>query len=187
IAASRQMDKTSRVGELSKALQKVVQRVALNGELRIVDASGIGVSNPYSHADIADALEAAKVALKVQVVAEGPYGEEFRNLLVESLISKGYQASSESDGEFDVLVKAKVQMEDGGKSKMRGRTVHFARCMINIEIQNASTKRIIGSVSDSRKEGQSSLSEAKRRAVQRLAKKLSKKLGSKIDKAMSGG
>ncbi len=178
-------DKTGRLRKLSAALDSLVTREALNNELRIVDASGVGIPSNYSHADVAAALEGAVEALSVGVQADGPYADDFRGALVDALTKRGYKIADGNDG-LDVLVSAVIRMEDGGAGTGRAANMKFARGVIQIELKDVAAGKLIGSLSDSRKEGHRSREEAERRVVRELAKKLSTKVGGKIDDAMKG-
>jgi hypothetical protein len=177
-------DKAGKVRELSKALGTIVEREVLNGELRIVDYDGVGVPSVYSHIDVSAAFEAAVEALKVGVFAEGPYDGDFRTAIIEGLSKRGFKVTDgEADG-MDVLIKAVIRIEDGGKGSGPAASLHFARGVIQVEVKNASTSKVLGAFNESRKEGHRNLEEAERKAVRELAKKLVGQVGDKINTAM---
>lgn len=182
-------DRASKVRHLGRALDALVERQALNGELRIVDADGVGVPGALSHVDVAAALESAVQALRVGVQAEGAYEGDFRGALVEALTRRGYQVSEvdgASDGPLDVLIAATVRVEDAGAGSGGAAALHFARGVVQIELKNVATGKSIGAFNESRKEGHRSKDEAERRVVRQLGKTLSDKVGAKIDAAMKG-
>ena len=182
--SARRQDKAQRVRELKKALESLAERESLNGELRIVNASGVGMPGSYSHVDVVDAFEAAVDALKIGVVAEGPYDGDFRSALIEGLTKRGYKVTEGASDGMDVVVNAVIRMEDGGKGTGRRKSMHFARGVIQVEVKNGAQGKILGSMSESRKEGHRSKDEAERRAVRKLAKKLIQKVGAKIEATM---
>lgn len=184
---AKNSDAVSKLKELGKALDTLVQREAFNGELRIVDVNGVGMAGDYSHADVAAALEEAAVALRVGVKVEGNYDSDVRTALIEGLSKRGYQISeTDSEKGLDVVVSAKVRIEDGGAGAGAGAGMFFARGVIQIEVKNVAQGKVIAALDDNRKEGHRSKEEAERRAVRELAKKIVSKVGAKIDDAMKG-
>ena len=181
------VDKAQRVAELSKALGTLVERAALNAELRIVDLRGIGAPGQYSHADVVAAFEAALDALKVGVMATGAHDSEFRTSLIAGLKKRGYTVLEDgSDPSLDILLKAKITVEDGGKGSGKASKIHFARAVIEIEVTNVQAKKVIGAFTETRKDGSRNFAEAARQAVRRLVKKITMKVSPKIDSAMKG-
>lgn len=182
-------DKATQLRELARALEAIVEREVLNGELRIVDADGVGISGPYAHVDVAAAFEGVQQALRIGVKADGPYAEDFRGALVEGLTKRGYlvtDLSSGEDGELDVLIAATIRIEDGGKGTGSAASTHFARGVIQVEVKNVGQAKVIAAMNESRKEGHRSKDEAERRVVRQLGSQLVSKVGGKIDAAMKG-
>ncbi|MBC7792273.1 MAG: LPP20 family lipoprotein [Clostridia bacterium] len=181
-------DKATQLKELSRALDSMVQRESLNGELRIVDTDGVGVAGQFSHADVAAALETVQTSLKIGVAADGPYASDFRSAMIQGLTQRGYEVSEvESSGSgLDVLVTATIRMEDGGKGTGTANQIQFARGVVAVEVKNLSKGRTIASINQSRKEGHRSLDEAQRRVVRQLGQELVNQVGAKIDDAMKG-
>lgn len=188
MSAANTSDKATQLKELSRALDAMVQREALNGELRIVDTDGVGVAGQYSHADVAAALETVQTSLKIGVSAEGPFASDFRSAMVQGLTQRGYEVSEvEGKGsDLDVLVSATIRMEDGGKGTGSASQIQFARGVVQIEVKNLAKSRTIATMNESRKEGHRSLEEAQRRVVRQLGQELVGKVGAKIDDAMKG-
>jgi hypothetical protein len=181
------VDKAQRVAELSKALGTLIERAALNAELRIVDLRGIGAPGQYSHADVVAAFEAALDALKVGVMATGPHDSEFRTSLIAGLKKRGYTVLEDgSDPSLDILLNAKISVEDGGKGSGKASKIHFARAVIEIEVTNVQAQKVIGAFTETRKDGSRNFPEAARQAVRRLVKKITMKVSPKIDSAMKG-
>jgi hypothetical protein len=178
-------DKASRVRELAQALSAIVEREALNGELRIIDADGVGRPATLTHADVAAAFESAVEALKVGVQVSGPYDQDFRGALIDGLAQKGWKVSDGGADGMDVLVTATIRMEDGGAGSGRLADVRYARGVVQVEVKNVAAGKILGSFNESRKEGHKSKDEAERRAVRELAKKLVQQVGAKIENTMT--
>lgn len=184
LEAARKVDKAGRVAALAKALGGLREREVLNGELRIVDADGIGMSSSVSHVDVAAAFEAAVEALRVGVVANGPYADDFRGDLIEGLSRRGFKVSEGEAEDMDVLVTATIRMEDGGKGTGRMANTHFARGVIQVEIKNVAQGKVLASLDESKKDGSRTQEEAERRVVRALSKTLTNKVGARIEKAM---
>ncbi|MEE8408374.1 MAG: LPP20 family lipoprotein, partial [Myxococcota bacterium] len=187
--AGKQLDKASRADKASKlrylgrAMDAIVERVALNGELRIVEASGIGVAGPYSHVDVASALEEAQEALKVGVVVTGAYIKDFRTAFIESLAKRGYHILDDPKG-ADVLVEVTVRLEDEGEGRSAsGKAFFNVRAKVLVEITNPEKNEVITTLEASKKQGRRTKKEAELRAVRFLAKNVVKKVGAKIDNA----
>ena len=184
---SRRQDKTTRVATLAQALASIVQREALNGELRIVAADGVGLRGPYSHADVAEALDAAVEALNIGIKVEGPHRDDLRDALVQGLTKRGYKVSDAQDANLDVLVLATTRVDDAGQGTGRMKGKHFAVGVIQVDMKNMSTDKIFASFQESRKEGSRSRSEAERLAIRKLSLKVIKQIGSDIDAKIRGG
>lgn len=189
IENAAKMDKAGRVRELSRAMDAILSREAANSQLRILDLNGVGIGSPYAPADVSTALEAAMEALKVGVRADGPYDTDFRGALIQGLTSRGYKVtdlSQEAEGAMDVLVTATIRVEDGGAGTGTAASMRFARGVIQVEVKNVASNKILASFSESRKEGNRSKEEAERRAVRLLATKIVSEVGGKIDATMRG-
>ena len=186
--AAKTNDAQVQLKELSHALDLMVQRESLNGELRIVETDGIGVAGAYSHADVAAALENVQTALKIGVTADGPFASDFRSALVQGLTQRGYEVS-EVDGDgsgLNVLVSAVIRIEDAGKGTGSAAAISFARGVVQLDVKNVTKNRSIASFRQDRKEGHRSMEEAQRRVVRQLGQQLVDKVGQKIDDAMKG-
>jgi len=183
-------DKADRVRQLGRALDAILTHEALNGELRIVEVDGVGITGPYSDADVAAALETAVAALKIGVAANGPFASDFRAALVEGLTKRGYQVSDLDVGSaqsgLDVVVNATIRVEDIGAGSGAAAASHFARGVVQIELKNVASGKVVGQFNDSRKEGHRSFEEAQRRVVRQLGTKLVGEVGEKIDATMKG-
>lgn len=181
------VDKAQRVAELSRALNALVERAGLNAELRIVDVRGVGAAGQYSHADVVAAFEAALDALKVGVLAGGAHHTEFRTSLIAGLKRRGYTVvENAEDPALDILLRATIRVEDGGKGTGKASKIHFARAVIEIEVTNVQGQKVLGAFTETRKDGSRNYSEAARQAVRKLVKKITMKVSPQIDAAMKG-
>jgi hypothetical protein len=182
-------DAQSRLKELSRALDALAIREAMNNELRIIDFDGVGVPSPYAPADVAAALEETQSEMRVGVMADGPYADEFRSTIVESLTSQGYKIE-EIEGDdtsgFDVLVRAKIKMQDEGEGSGGASHLVFGRGIVMVDVKNVKQNKVIGSLKEERKEGGRNYETVGRRIVIQLSKKLAGPVGKKIDDAMKG-
>jgi hypothetical protein len=179
-------DPQNKLKELSRALDTLVQREALNNELRIIDFDGVGIPSPYAPYDISASLEAAQDQLHLGVKVEGQYADDFRTAIIEGLTKAGYKVEEGEGTAFDVLITAKVRLEDGGAGTDSAANLHFVRGVVLMELKNVSTGKIIGSFNENRKEGHRSQAEAERKAVRELGKRLAGLASKKIDAVMKG-
>ncbi len=179
-----QSKSTAKVRELGKALEVLRERVAYNAELRIVDPDGIGVSAQYSHVDVADAFNVAADALKIGILAQGPYADICRSALVEGLTKRGYKVTEGLADGMDVIVDVNITVEDGGKGSGRFARFAFARVVIIVEVKDPVNQKVLDSVRQTNKQGHRNREEAERRAVRGLAKKLVSTVSARVEKAM---
>ncbi|MBN1961966.1 MAG: LPP20 family lipoprotein [Deltaproteobacteria bacterium] len=186
ISRASDADAQARLKHLSRALDALRQREALNNELRLIDYDGVGISSQYAPYDVAAALEQTQEQLLISVVADGPNAEDFRNALVDSLTSQGYQITDGDGADANVLISANIRMEDGGKGTGSAAKLHFVRGVVMLTVKNVKSGKSIGSFKEYRKEGHRSAMEAERRVVRELAKKLAGSVGKKIDATMKG-
>lgn len=191
-------DKTSKVAALGRALSALIEREALNGELRIVDVNGVGVGGEYSHADVAAALEEAVQAVRIGIRATGAHASDFRSAIMQGLTNRGWEIAelpegddddvedAEDGGPLDVEVAATIRMENAGKGGLNGAEVSFVRGVVQVQVKNVAKGKVIATMDESRKEGHRSIQEAERRAVREIAKKLVNDVASKIDDVIKG-
>ncbi|MBI3179844.1 MAG: hypothetical protein HYZ27_09305 [Deltaproteobacteria bacterium] len=190
LQAAQGADKLGRVGQLARALEAIVTREATNGELRIVDPDGVGVTGPYSHADVAAALEGAQDALSIGVQALGRYEDDFRGAFIQALTKRGYKVTDLAEGDpgsLDVLICANIRIEDEGKGLGDAAHLAFARAVVLGEVKNVAQGKVIAAFDERKREGHRNLDEAERKAVRGLATIISNKAGAKIDSAMKAG
>ncbi len=181
-------DKAEKLKQLSRAMDALLEREGLNSELRVIDLDGVGVSGPYSFADVAAALEGALAALQVGVKVDGQYEEDFKSAFIEGLKKRGYEITDLDAGEasgLDVLVSANVKFE-GSEGADAAKNLVFARAVVIAEVKNLKAGKVITSITERHKEGHRSMEEAERKAVRKLAEKIVGKVGAKIDDAMKG-
>lgn len=178
-------DPQTKLRELARALDALMLREALNNELRIIDFDGVGISSAYAPYDVSAALESAQDEIKVGIAAEGPYADDFKNALSDAMTKAGYKIDDGVD-DVNVLISAKIRMEDGGKGTGSAAALSFARGVVLLDVKNLQSNRTIGSFNESRKEGHRSRDEAERRVVRELGKKLATQVGKKIDDTMKG-
>lgn len=188
LTASRGVDKQTRFAKLAQALEAVTRRQALNAELRIVRANGVGIPGPYSHADVASAFSDAQSALNVGVTVAGPFADEFAAIFEERLTDRGYQVSVIDNGDFsgqDVVVDAKIKFKNTGVLNKRD-GIYYAEGVAMIEVRNNATGKKLKTINKRRKEGRRTKEDAERLVVIKFAKKHANDVGKAIDNAMKG-
>lgn len=196
-------DAVKKIKALSQALDAIMVRAALNAQLRIVDPDGLGVASDYSFADIEAALEGAKESFNIGVVATGSNSSDMRAALVDGLTGMGFAVkaaggggdddddddddddSSAGEG-FDILITAKVRMENAGQGSGDAASISFVRAVCDIEIKKVSSGKVLASFTESQREGHRTVQEAQRRAVREMQKKLRAAIKKELDKYISG-
>lgn len=181
-------DAAGKLGHLGKAMDAILEREALNNELRIVDASGIGVASPYSPVDVAAAFEEVQEAIKIGVEADGPYEEEFRAAFIDALTTRGYSVTDldvTGGDDLDVLIAVKISVHsENGVGSTAGRGVADAEVVA--EIKNLRAGKVIGTVRGDKHRVHRSKQTAEKYAVRALGKKIVKEVGKTIDAKMKG-
>jgi len=184
---AKNAEKTLKVEKLSKALNQLLLREAQNAELRIVNSRGIGVASPFNYTDVVAAFEAAVEGLKVMVLAEGPHAEEFRGELMHQLRIKGVQILDSLGEGPDIVIAARIEVEDAGQGSGRAKNLHFARAVINVEVKNLVRGVVLGSFTETRKDGSRNFREAARLSIRRLVKKIKVQVNPQLNQVVLGG
>lgn len=184
--ASEGGDPRERFAMLAEALQAIMRRQALNAELRIVKANGVGIDGPASHADVAAAFAEAQAGLKVAVVTTGARREEFAGFLEGRLTERGYRVSKVSADDLsdhDVVVDADIQFNDVGVVTPADGT-YYVEGVVNIEVRSQPSGKVLKSLTKRRREGRKSKDDAERIVAIKFARKYAKEIGEAIDSAM---
>lgn len=182
-------DKVFKVNFLGKALDALLEREAHNTELRIIDVNGVGVSGPYSFADVAAAFETAVTELKVGVQVNGPFEDEFRAAFIKALAKQGFKVTDMENADpmdQDVLLDAIIKVEDAGMGSGDAKNLRFVDASVVVEVKAVASNKVVGAVTGDKHRGHRNLEEAKRGAVRALSKVIINKVGAKINEAMTG-
>jgi hypothetical protein len=186
-------DKVKKVTVLRNAAKDLQERMALNGELRIIAPDGQGVPAEHSAGDISAQLEGAADELNIGVQVSGSNASDLTQALTEGLSGAGFQvkaiekaeddedeeeeASAAPAGDFDLLVRAKSRME---KATIGAGPPQLARVVVDVELFNPAKKKVVTTFNVSKKEGHNSIEEAARRAVRSMKAELVKKISEAI-------
>ncbi len=169
-------DRIQRFKNLKRALQGLLEREALNSDLRVVRVDGRGIDAPYSVSDILALLDAAAGKLRFGLALAGAGAERVRSCLEEALTDRGYQIEANVDededdisisGDFDVLIKGKVRAEKRGK--IAGGQV--VQTTLTLKLINAKTNRILRTITDRQKATRPSVKAAASTAAYKICKK----------------
>jgi hypothetical protein len=185
---ARGANAAGKLGHLGKAMDAILEREALNNELRIVEPSGIGVASPYSHVDVSAAFEEVQAAIRIGVEADGPYEEEFRAAFIDALTTRGYSVTDldvTGGDDLDVLIAVKISVQSElGIGSTAGKGV--AEAEVVAEIKNLKAGKVIGTVRGDKHRVHRSKQTAEKYAVRALGKKIVKDVGKTIDAKMRG-
>ncbi|MCC7385269.1 MAG: LPP20 family lipoprotein [Deltaproteobacteria bacterium] len=117
-------EKLARFRALRKAVSALVEREAMNSDLRVIEKSGQGVPSPHNIGEVVAMLEGATESLSIGVAVAGSAADKVQACLEEGLTARGYQVEAKSQeeddedpdisGKYDVLIKATIKGEKRG-------------------------------------------------------------------------
>lgn len=150
-------DKLARFKALKRAIQFHVQRETLNGDLRVIENSGMGIPAPHRLSDLVAMLDQAAGELKLGLAIAGAGASRVQACLEEALTDKGYQIDANIDedaeeeiditGDFDVLIKGRIRAEKRGK--IAGAEV--VQTTLTLKLINAKTGKVVRTITGSDK------------------------------------
>jgi hypothetical protein len=191
-------DKIKQVRSLNQAIAALQERELLNTDLRIIDASGIGVPGEVSYADVYSKLEGAQEALNVGIVVTGTQGDDVRAALAQGLTGMGYQvkevksggdddddddATPGAGGDFDLLIVGKVRIEKVGA--IQNNQFEMVRAVADFQLKNVKKNKTIDEYQVSQKEGHKTVQEAQRRAIRELNKVVAPQIADRFQKYLT--
>ncbi len=164
-------DKVKELRALNQAVGALEEREALNTDLRIVEASGVGLAPPLSYADVLSKLQGAQEALNVGVMVSGTQADDVRGALTQGLTQLGYAVKEITNGDtsaFDLVIVGKVRTESAGT--IQNGTFEMVRAVADFQLKNVKNKKVIDEYQVADKEGHKTQEEATRRAIRELNK-----------------
>jgi len=192
-------DKVKQIRALNQALAALQEREMLNTDLRIIDASGVGVPGEVSYADVYAKMDDAQEALNVGIVVTGTQGDDVRAALAQGLTGLGYQvkevkAGGDDDdeddaptpgagGDFDLMIVGKVRIEKVGQAQ--GGAFEMVRAVADFQLKNVKKNKTIDEYQVSQKEGHKTVQEAQRRAIRELNKIVAPQIAQRFQKYLS--
>jgi hypothetical protein len=186
-AAKASADGVARLKNLKAAVLALVEREALNADLRVVQADGAGVTSPHRMGDLVGMLDSAAGALSFGVAIGGSGAERVRACIEEALTAKGYQIEANVDeedeeidieGSFDVIVKGSVKAEKRGQ--IAGSEV--VQTTLTLKLINGKTQKVLRTLTGSEKGSRGSVKEAASTAAFKICQKKVPEMVSDIDK-----
>lgn len=169
-------DQLTRFKALRQAVAQLVEREALNSDLRVVDRSGKGIPAPHDIGEILNLLEGAASSLSIGVLISGSGADRVQACLEEGLTARGFQveaatsedAEDEPDlaGNFDVLIKGTVKAEK--KGKIAGSET--VKVTLTVKVVNGKTNKVVQTVSADRQASRGDLKAAASTASYQLCK-----------------
>lgn len=191
LAASQEsQDKLAKIRNMKRAVNHLVLREAYNTDLRVIRASGQGLSARHSVAELAANLEvflANNLAIGVEV--RGEQAEATKRAVIEGLIREGLPVTDQPSGSersqdnlsavppLDLLVKGSVRL---WKAELRDPTFQYVRWCSDFIIMEVATDHIVGAVSRSGREGHLTEQEAKNRALRIMEQELTADLAKSL-------
>ncbi len=167
-------DKLARFGSLKQASQALLEREALNSDLRVIEKSGQGVPARHSIGDVLAMLEGAATDLSIGAAISGSGADKVQACLEQALTAKGYQvaaSSTEEDdedpdvsGKYDVILKGTVKAEKRGQ--VAGSEV--VNVELTLKLINGSTNKVLRTFTASRKASRGDLKSAASTAATQL-------------------
>ncbi|MBI5243792.1 MAG: LPP20 family lipoprotein [Elusimicrobia bacterium] len=152
-------------------------RGELNGELRVVDASGKGLNAPIDEAQVKPQAAKALAALNVNVDVEGSGSTQVETGIVQGLAGFGLEARKGKADGADILIEgisAAEQLEQG-KGDWK-----WARSTATLTLKDAKTSKTFLQFEESDRQASANYEEAARRSLSSLAKKVSKRISEAI-------
>ncbi len=172
--ARQSTDTLARVRGLRRAARNLVLREAYNGDLRIVNPSGEGLTAAYRLHDLLQELDRFLATnLMVVVEARGDHAEPAQRALTEGLVREGLPVMSDGggDGRFpDMVVRVLVQ---AWPIKVRDPHFQYVRWCSEVEVVEVTTQRVLGTMSRGGKEGHLTDREATAKALRVMEQTLS--------------
>lgn len=147
-------DRIGRLKHLKSAVQVMLEREAVNSDLRVI--SGNAIPSPIPMSEILAMLDSASEALRMGIAIAGLGAERVQACLEDAMTSKGYQIEAKLDenktdldisGNFDVVIKGQVRAESRGK--VAGSQV--VQTTLTLKLINGKTKKILRTITDSEK------------------------------------
>ena len=185
-------DKVKQLRALNQTVGFLAEREALNTDLRIVEASGVGAAPQLSYADVLAKLGDAQESLNVGIMVTGTQGDDVRAALAQGLTQLGYsvkeiKGDDEDDtpslSEFDIVIIGKVRAEKAGQ--IQGGAFEMVRAVADFQLKNVKKNKIIDEYTVADKEGHKSVQEAQRRAIRELNKIVAPQLADRFQKYLS--
>jgi hypothetical protein len=167
-------DKLARFTALKQASQALLEREAMNSDLRVIEKSGQGVPGRHSIGDVIAMLEGAAADLSIGAAISGSGADKVQACLEQALTAKGYQvaaSSTEEDdedpdvsGKYDVVLKGTVKAEKRGQ--IAGSEV--VNVELTLKLINGSTNKVLRTFTASRKGSRGDLKSAASTAATQL-------------------
>ncbi|MCK6545147.1 LPP20 family lipoprotein [Myxococcota bacterium] len=187
-------DKLGAFKAYGAAMNLMDEREGLNAMLRVCALSGKGVPPPIELGELRSKFEEASGELKIGIDLQGSGAARVRDCLMEQLGNKGYQLKEiavddedseeeeeedeDGSGGFDAILKGKLKSEADGEiagSKM-------VRTELVLKLVNAKTKKVLKTVTASRKEGRPSVKASAALSAYKICQKEMPNLVKEIDK-----
>lgn len=176
-------DKIQKIRNLKGAVKRLIQREAYNADLRIINLSGEGIDSPVSLVDISNGLHNfLKNNFAIGVEITGKRGDEVKTAIIEGLNKEGFSVVNAGQSK-DMLVEGEVEFKEVNVQNPRFK---FIRWTANFKLIDKNTNRVIGSITESDREGHLTIKEAEDKALKALQDEIVKEISKKLSEFVYG-
>ncbi len=170
-------DKIGKLKFMSRALDKLKEREALNSQYTVLSGSGKGIDPVVDLSQFDSQLSNLLMSIKVFVDVSGQDEGKVKQALTESITRAKFVVADSADG-VDIIVRGEVK----GKPVLRNSNTgfQFAEFDAKIEMVNPANNTVFGSIIETRKEGAKELLDAKNVCLMRLSELIVKKFNKEL-------
>lgn len=184
-ASRRATDKLTKLRELRRASRNLVLRETYNADLRVIRASGQGISAAYRVNELTRELEEFLATnLVVSVAMTGDHTEPVQGALTEGLLKEGLQVTGRSAGAGsgagpvpELIIQGVVRVFP---IDVRDPQFKYVRWCSDLEVFDVASQRVIGVLSQGGKEGHLTEREATAKVVRVMQQEFSSRVAPAI-------
>ncbi|MEK6689951.1 MAG: LPP20 family lipoprotein [Nitrospirota bacterium] len=170
-------DKTQKIKSMKGAIRILLRREAYNKDLRVINLSGLGIDSPISLSEISTELENfLKNDFSIGVEVTGEKGDDVKNAIIEGLNIQGFSVAKGNQTE-DLSIKGEVEFKE---VYIENPEFKFVRWTANFKLIDKSTRKVIGSINNSGKEGHLTIKDAEERALNRMKEDIANEVSKKL-------
>ncbi|HNP61013.1 MAG TPA: LPP20 family lipoprotein [Nitrospirales bacterium] len=177
--------KLHRIQGYKQALVLLQQRKVMNTDLRVIRASGEGISSSYTRSQIQrEFMDFVAKNLLISVAIEGEYHEDLERAILEGLKQEGLLGSPASSKPSEIADLAIVGQGRFWTVNLPDPLFKYVRWCGDIDIYENPSHRLIGVISETGREGHVTEKEARIRASKVMQDVISKKIARLLTQSM---